>query len=123
MSQPGRPVPSQPGWVGVMTRIVPDRCAAMFCTVAGPPPPCRSRTGRPVPASVRGMARSGRSLTIRVLGSAMAASSLSSRGMAGRSGVVRARGGGVAAHDLGGVLSSSGWPLAIIWSRSRKYCT
>src|SRR6266566_7860333 len=51
-SHPGRAVPSQPGWTSVRTCMAPARWAAMPCTVAGPPPPCRTSAVRPVPASV-----------------------------------------------------------------------
>src|SRR5216684_1867412 len=52
-SLPGREVPPKPGWVRVNTCAGPASAnwSAHPVTVWGPPPPCRTRMGRPSPRS------------------------------------------------------------------------
>src|SRR5437588_6195477 len=49
----GRGSPAKPGWVGTKTCARVDSASAKPATGCDPPPPCKTRMGRPLPRSSR----------------------------------------------------------------------
>src|SRR6266849_8062602 len=64
----GRGSPANPGWIGVRTCARVDSASAKPDTLCGPPPPCKTRMGRPLPRSSIRTVNPSAKVSIRVLG-------------------------------------------------------
>src|SRR6266699_2671447 len=68
LNHSGRGSPPKPGWIGVSTYARSATAAAKPDTVCGPPPPCKTRMGRPLPRSSTRTVKPSAKDSLRVLG-------------------------------------------------------
>src|SRR6266704_4874277 len=68
LNHSGRGSPAKPGWIGVRTCARVDSASAKLDTLCGPPPPCKTSMGRPLPRSSMRTVKPSAKDSLRVLG-------------------------------------------------------
>src|SRR2546421_3078333 len=68
LNHSGRGSPPKPGWIGESTYARSATAAAKPDTLCGPPPPCKTRMGRPLPRSSMPTVKPSAKDSLRVLG-------------------------------------------------------